>query len=162
MNNNYNGGYNNPYMNNYGYGNYPYGSGQYQQPQQSMQQNLNNYNNYQNNNNVATRAKCEIFSVNSFEEVKNHITNPNTTFIYKDVNNKIMYEKKTDSQGISEIKAYQEIMLNSNNEYVRRNELGDLEMRLNEKINNLSNMFQNANVGQKTKQKSNINDNVGE
>ena len=33
---------------------------------------------------------------------------PNTTVLFKDVNNKILYEKKTDSQGISEIKAYRE------------------------------------------------------
>lgn len=137
MNNNY-------YQNQYGY-TYPYNNpNQYQQinngyNQQQMNQNLSNYNNYQgiNTQQIQQRTKCDFLPISNLDEVKSFIMQPNTTVLFKDVNNKIIYEKKTDSQGISEIKAYQETTVQNNNniEYVKLEDFNafknDIEKRLN-------------------------------
>lgn len=127
---------------NYGYGGvYPY---QQVVNPQGMQQNLNNYNAYQGqvvaNNNNNSRSKCDYFIVSNLEEVKCCIMNANSIAVFKDVNNKMIYEKKTDSQGISEIKAYKEIDLNANNnanQYVLLNDFDIFKKEIEEKISNL-------------------------
>lgn len=129
---------------NYGYG---YGGGlPYQQVgnPQTMQQNLNNYNSYQGqvvaNNNNNGRVKCDYFVVSNLEEVKSCIMNANSIAIFKDVNNKMIYEKKTDTQGISEIRAYKEIDLSVNNnanQYVLLNDFDNFKKEIEEKINAL-------------------------
>lgn len=128
---------------NYGYNGYPYQNQQvaqptYQQPQQ-LNQNLNNYNNYQGVQQQTQRAKYDFLPISNVEEVKSFLMNPNTTVLFKDVNNKIIYEKKTDSQGISEIKAYKEVSL-TNDEYVKQQDFisfkNDLETRLNNLTSN--------------------------
>lgn len=127
---------------NYGYG----GSYPYQQVgnPQGMQHNLNNYNAYQGqavaNNNNNGRSKCDYFVVSNLEEVKCCIMNANSTAVFKDVNNKMIYEKKTDSQGISEIRAYKEVDLNANNntnQYVLINDFDNFKKEIEEKLNNL-------------------------
>lgn len=142
----------------FGYNGYPYNNqNQQNYNQQQMQQNLNNYNNFQNNNmNQAQpyqqRAKCDFIAISNLEEVKSFIMNPNSTVLFKDVNNKIIYEKKTDSQGVSEIKAYQETNL-TNNEYVRQNEFISFRNELESKINSLSQNLQKTIVGQNNSEK---------
>ena len=87
------------------------------------------------------RAFAEYLLVNSVDEVKNYIMNANSTIIFKDVNAKIIYEKKSDSQGLSEIKAYQEIDLNAKqqpNQYVTVEALNSVINDFNSKINYLS------------------------
>lgn len=87
------------------------------------------------------RAFAEYLLVNSVDEVKNYIMNANSTIIFKDVNAKIIYEKKADSQGLSEIKAYQEIDLNAKqqpNQYVTVEALNSVINDFNSKINYLS------------------------
>lgn len=119
----------------YGYNAYPYQTQQVAQP--TYQQSLNNYNNYQQNQVQQTqRAKYDFLPVSSVEEVKSYLMNPNSTVLFKDVNNKIIYEKKTDSQGISEIKAYQETNL-INNDYVRQQDFISFKNELEERLNKL-------------------------
>lgn len=133
MNYNYN-----PYQYGQMYGS-PYGQMQMQPPRQ--------------------RNFAEFLIVNSFEEVKNHIMNANQTVIFKDTNTKILYEKKTDAQGISEIKAYQEIDLNAKTnqpQYVTVEALNSVINDFNVKINNLSQELYKNNVN---KYKSQILDN---
>lgn len=131
---------------NYGYNGYPYQQQQYQQPntgytQQQLNQNLNNYNNYQGINTqqqAPQRAKCDFLAISNLDEVKSFIMQPNTTVLFKDVNNKIIYEKKTDSQGISEIKAYQETTLANNNnnvEYVTLKDFNDFKNDIEKRLN---------------------------
>lgn len=87
------------------------------------------------------RAFAEYLLVNSVDEVKNYIMNANSTIIFKDVNAKIIYEKKADSQGLSEIKAYQEIDMNAKqqpNQYVTFEALNSVINDFNTKINYLS------------------------
>lgn len=106
---------------NYGYNTYPYNQQQYQQinngyNQQQMNQNLSNYNNYQpnyNNQSQQMRVKCDYINVSNLDEVKAYIVNPNQVIIFNDENNKIIYKKITDSQGISKIFAYQEMSIDS-------------------------------------------------
>lgn len=122
----------------FGYNGYPYQTQQVAQPTYAtQQQSLNNYNNYQVQQNQ--RAKCDYLAISSIEEVKSYLMQPNTIVLFKDVNNKLIYEKKSDSQGISEIKVYQESNL-SNNDYVRQQDFisfkNDLETRLNNLANN--------------------------
>lgn len=130
---------------NYGYG-YPYNqpNQQYQQPtgyNQHLNQNLNNYNNYQGVNTqqqTQQRAKCDFIAISNLDEVKSFIMQPNTTVLFKDVNNKIIYEKKTDSQGISEIKAYQETSITNNNnnvEYVTLKDFNDFKNDIEKRLN---------------------------
>ena len=118
MNNNY-------YQNQYGYNTYPYNNpNQYQQinngfNQQQMNQNLSNYNSYQPNYNNQTqqmRVKCDYINVSNFDEVKAYIVNTNQVVICNDENNKLIYKKITDSQGISKIFAYQEMTIDSKQE----------------------------------------------
>ena len=130
--------YNN-YQNPYGYTNYPY-----QVAQPTYQQSLTNYNSYQQQ---SQRAKYDFLPVSSVEEVKSYLMNPNSIVLFKDANNKIIYEKKTDSQGISEIKAYQETTL-SNNEYVRQQDFISFKNELETRLNNLSSKNENNSVGQ--------------
>lgn len=128
---------------NYGY-TYPYNQQQYQQPntgynQQQMNQNLNNYNNFQGVNTqqqAPQRAKCDFLAISNLDEVKSFIMQPNTTVLFKDVNNKIIYEKKTDSQGISEIKAYQETTITNNNnvEYVTLKDFNDFKNDIEKRL----------------------------
>lgn len=128
---------------NYGYNGYPYQQQQYQQPNtgynQQLNQNLNNYNNYQGINTqqqAPQRAKCDFLAISNLDEVKSFIMQPNTTVLFKDVNNKIIYEKKTDSQGISEIKAYQETTITSNNvEYVTLKDFNDFKVEIEKRLN---------------------------
>lgn len=129
---------------NYGYNGYPYQQQQYQQPNtgynQQLNQSLNNYNNYQGINNqqqTPQRAKCDFLAISSLDEVKSFIMQPNTTVLFKDVNNKIIYEKKTDSQGISDIKAYQEITITNNNnvEYVTLKDFNDFKNDIEKRLN---------------------------
>ena len=129
---------------NYGYNGYPYQQQQYQQPNtgynQQLNQNLNNYNNYQGINTqqqAPQRAKCDFLAISNLEEVKSYIMQPNTTVLFKDVNNKIIYEKKTDSQGISEIKAYQETTITNNNnvEYVTLKDFNDFKVEIEKRLN---------------------------
>lgn len=112
------------YQNQYGY-TYPYNNpNQYQQinngyNQQQMNQNLSNYNNYQpnyNNQSQQMRVKCDYINVSNLDEVKAYIVNPNQVIIFNDENNKIIYKKITDSQGISKIFAYQEMNIDSKQE----------------------------------------------
>ena len=166
MNNNYgannygNYGYN-PYANN---GYYPYANNtnanQYQpQNGQNLNQNLSNYNNYnsQNQNQIfQQRVKCDYIPIGSIEEVKAHIMIPNTTVLFKDVNNKIIYEKKTDMQGVSEIKAYQETSISSNNEYVRQQDFIAFKNDLESRLNNLTSQTQNNSVGQNLSQNNEV------
>ena len=128
---------------NYGYNAYPYQQ-QYQQPNtgynQQLNQNLNNYNNYQGINTQQQspqRAKCDFLAISNLDEVKSFIMQPNTTVLFKDVNNKIIYEKKTDSQGISEIKAYQETTITNNNnvEYVTLKDFNDFKVEIEKRLN---------------------------
>lgn len=129
---------------NYGYNAYPNNyNQQYQQinngyNQQQMNQNLNAYNNYQPQQQM--RAKCDFIPVSNFEEVKSFLMNPNTTVLFKDVNNKILYEKKTDSQGISEIKAYRETNISQNNnnnniQYVTIEDFNNFKNNIEERLN---------------------------
>lgn len=128
---------------NYGYNGYPYQQQQYQQPNtgynQQLNQNLNNYNNYQgiNTQQAPQRAKCDFLAISNLDEVKSFIMQPNTTVLFKDVNNKIIYEKKTDSQGISEIKAYQETTITNNNnvEYVTLKDFNDFKVEIEKRLN---------------------------
>lgn len=131
---------------NYGYNGYPYQQQQYQQPNtgynQQLNQNLNNYNNYQGINTqqqAPQRAKCDFLAISNLDEVKSFIMQPNTTVLFKDVNNKIIYEKKTDSQGISEIKAYQETNLEKNKfnniEYVTLKDFNDFKNDIEKRLN---------------------------
>ena len=129
---------------NYGYNGYPYQQQQYQQPNtgynQQLNQNLNNYNNYQGINTqqqAPQRAKCDFLAISNLDEVKSFIMQPNTTVLFKDVNNKIIYEKKTDSQGISEIKAYQETTITNNNnvEYVTLKDFNDFKNDIKKRLN---------------------------
>lgn len=129
---------------NYGYNGYPYQQQQYQQPNtgynQQLNQNLNNYNNYQGINTqqqAPQRAKCDFLAISNLDEVKSFIMQPNTTVLFKDVNNKIIYEKKTDSQGISEIKAYQETTITNNNnvEYVTLKDFNDFKNDIEKRLN---------------------------
>lgn len=129
---------------NYGYNAYPYQQQQYQQPNtgynQQLNQNLNNYNNYQGVNTqqqAPQRAKCDFIAISNLDEVKSFIMQPNTTVLFKDVNNKIIYEKKTDSQGISEIKAYQETSITNNNnvEYVTLKDFNDFKNDIEKRLN---------------------------
>lgn len=133
--------YNN-YQNPYGYSNYPYQTQQVAQP--TYQQSLANYNSYQQQ---TQRAKYDFLPVSSVEEVKSYLMNPSSIVLFKDANNKIIYEKKTDSQGISEIKAYQETTL-SNNEYVRQQDFISFKNELETRLNNLSSKNENNSVGQ--------------
>jgi hypothetical protein len=129
---------------NYGY-TYPYNQQQYQQQpntgyNQQLNQNLSNYNNYQGINTqqqAPQRAKCDFLAISNLDEVKSFIMQPNTTVLFKDVNNKIIYEKKTDSQGISEIKAYQETTITNNNnvEYVTLKDFNDFKNDIEKRLN---------------------------
>lgn len=137
----------------YGYNSYPYQSQQVAQPTyQQTQQSLNNYNNYQGvQMQQSQRAKYDFLPISNVEEVKSYLMNPNSTVLFKDVNNKIIYEKKTDSQGISEIKAYQETTL-INNEYVRQQDFISFKNELESKINNLTQKYEKTIVGQNSSQ----------
>lgn len=128
------------------YNNYqtPYSSYGYQQnygstPYQNQQQGINQYNAYnqQFQQPQTQRAKYDFLPVSSVEEVKSYLMNPNSIVLFKDANNKIIYEKKTDSQGISEIKAYQETTL-SNNEYVKQQDFISFKNELENRLNNLA------------------------
>lgn len=125
--------YNN-YQNPYGYNAYPYQTQQVAQPTYSQQQMT--YQAQQTQNNYQ-RAKYDFLPISNVEEVKSYLMNPNSTVLFKDVNNKIIYEKKTDSQGISEIKAYQEVNL-SGNEYVRQQDFISFKNELETRLNNLT------------------------
>lgn len=97
--------------------------------------------NFQAQSQPRQRAFAEYLLVNSVDEVKNYIMNANSTIIFKDVNAKIIYEKKADSQGLSEIKAYQEIDLNAKqqpNQYVTVEALNSVVNDFNTKFNYLS------------------------
>ena len=97
--------------------------------------------NFQAQGQPRQRAFAEYLLVNSVDEVKNYIMNANSTIIFKDVNAKIIYEKKADSQGLSEIKAYQEIDMNAKqqpNQYVTVEALNSVINDFNSKINYLS------------------------
>lgn len=125
---------NNNYYQNYG-NTYPYNQQQHQQinngyNQQQMNQNLSNYNNYQpnfNNQNQQMRVKCDYLNVSNLDEVKAYIVNPNQVIIFNDENNKIIYKKITDSQGISKIFAYQEINIDSKQEIKDKEQYVTLE-----------------------------------
>ncbi len=125
---------------NYAYNGFPYQQQQYQQTF-NQQQNLNNYNNYQNQyaqQQAQQRAKCDFLAISNLDEVKSFIMQPNTTVLFKDVNNKVIYEKKTDSQGISEIKAYQETTITNNNnnvEYVTLKDFNDFKVEIEKRLN---------------------------
>jgi hypothetical protein len=122
----------------FGYNGYPYQNQQVAQPTY-QQQSLNNYNNFQGMQMQQTpRSKCDYLAISNVEEVKSYLMQPNTTVLFKDVNNKMIYEKKTDSQGISEIKVYQETILN-NNEYVRQQDFISFKNDLENRLNNLAN-----------------------
>ena len=129
------------YQNNNGYSYNGYTYPNYQQ-QQSYNQNLQNYNNYQPQylnqaqaQQPIQRAKCDYIAVSSLEEVKAYIMNASSTVLFKDSNNKVIYEKKTDSQGISEIKEYKEFT-NNEPQYVTLEDFNmfknDFDKRLNE------------------------------
>lgn len=122
----------------FGYNGYPYQNQQVAQPTY-QQQSLNNYNNFQGMQmQQSQRAKYDFLPISNVEEVKSYLMQPNTTVLFKDVNNKMIYEKKTDSQGISEIKVYQETTLN-NNEYVRQQDFISFKNDLENRLNNLAN-----------------------
>lgn len=123
----------------FGYNGYPYQTQQVVQPTyQQAQQSLNNYNNYQVQAQQFQRAKYDFLPISNVEEVRSYLMQPNSIVLFKDTNNKIIYEKKTDSQGISEIKAYQETTLN-NNEYVRQQDFISFKNELENRLNNLAN-----------------------
>ena len=140
---------------NYGYNNYPnYNQNQqYQNPQQ-MGQNLNSYNNYhqqmqQQQNNTGS-AKCDYVNVSNIEEAKAYLVHPNQCVVFNDTNNKLIYIKKSDFQGISNIKVYQEINLdqpkqNNNIEYVSLNDFNAFKKEIESKINDCVQKTQNMN-----------------
>lgn len=143
------------YQNQYGY-TYPYNQQQYQQinngyNQQQMNQNLSNYNNYQpnfNNQNQQMRVKCDYLNVSNLDEVKAYIVNPNQVIIFNDENNKIIYKKITDSQGISKIFAYQEMNIEnkqSNNDFLTVNQFNTFKSEIEQKINDCIQKTQNMN-----------------
>lgn len=146
------------YQNQYGYNTYPYNQQQFQQinngyNQQQMNQNLSNYNSYQpnyNNPSQQMRVKCDYLNVSNLDEVKAYIVNPNQVIIFNDENNKIIYKKITDSQGISKIFAYQEINLeqpkqNNNIEYLSLNDFNAFKKEIEQKINDCVQKTQNMN-----------------
>lgn len=101
--------------------------------------------NFQPQGQPRQRAFAEYLLVNSVDEVKNYIMNANSTIIFKDVNAKIIYEKKADSQGLSEIKAYQEIDMNAKqqpNQYVTFEALNSVINQFNQQLTNLSQDFE--------------------
>lgn len=127
--------YNN-YQNPYSYGGYQnYGATPYQ-----TQQGINQYNSFasQQQQTQIQRLKCDFIAVSNLDEVKAHLMQPNTIVLFKDVNSKIIYEKKSDSQGISEIKAYQETNINGN-EYVKQQDFISFKNELENRLNNLAN-----------------------
>lgn len=140
---------------NYGYNNYPnYNQNQqYQNPQQ-MGQNLNSYNNYhqqmqQQQNNTGS-AKCDYVNVSNIEEAKAYLVHPNQCVVFNDTNNKLIYIKKSDFQGISKISVYQEINLdqpkqNNNVEYVSLNDFNAFKKEIESKINDCVQKTQNMN-----------------
>lgn len=129
------------------YNNYqtPYSSYGYQQnygatPYQNQQQGINQYNAYNQQfqqQSQVQRLKCDFIAVSNLDEVKAHLMQPNTIVLFKDVNSKIIYEKKSDSQGISEIKAYQETNINGN-EYVKQQDFISFKNELENRLNNLA------------------------
>ena len=147
---NYNNNYQQPYGG--GYAPYPYSPQQYQQMnngynQQQMNNNLNNYNSYQPKQNIQPqRTMCEFIPVSNINEVTSYIMQPNSTVIFKDVNNKILYEKRIDSQGISEIKAYHETSMDSNGssggEFIKRNELTVMQERIDRQIEEIRKLIE--------------------
>lgn len=145
--NNYNGyGYNNVYpYNNQGY------NGNVGQPNQvfpvqpPINPGLSNYNGFQQKQNgQPQRTMCEFIPVSNINEVTSYIMQPNSTVIFKDVTNKILYEKKIDSQGISEIKAYRESNMDESNtnEFVKRTELEAIESRIDKQIEEIKTLIQ--------------------
>lgn len=134
-------------MNYNNYGQFGYNGYPYQNQQQQYQQTLNNYNNYQTMQNQQ-RAKCDYLAISNIEEVKSFLMQPNTTVFFKDVNNKVIYEKKSDSQGISEIRAFKEINLESksnNNEYITAHQFNTFKNEIEQKINDCIQKTQNMN-----------------
>jgi hypothetical protein len=75
--------------------------------------------------------------------------------LFKDVNNKLIYEKKADSQGISEIKVYQESNLN-NNEYVRQQDFISFKNDLETRLNNLSEKYQKSITSENSSQNKEV------
>ena len=147
--------------NQYGFNGYPNYQGQQypQQPNynhQQLNQNLQNYNNYQGMQQTPIqqpRLKCEYVNVSSIEEVKAYIVDPNQCIIFNDANNKILYKKTTDGQGISKITAYQEINLEQKqpkDEYVNIIQFNTFKSEIEQKINDCVQKMQNMNsIGEK-------------
>lgn len=134
-----------------GYAPYPYNPQQYQQinngyNQQQLSNNLNSYNSYQPKQNVQPqRTMCEFIPVSNINEVTSYIMQPNSTVIFKDVTNKVLYEKRIDSQGISEIKAYQETSMesnNSNSDFIKRNELSEMQEKFDRQIEEIRRLIE--------------------
>ena len=134
-----------------GYAPYPYNPQQYQQinngyNQQQLSNNLNNYNSYQPKQNIQPpRTMCEFIPVSNINEVTSYIMQPNSTVIFKDVTNKVLYEKRIDSQGISEIKAYHETSMDSNNsngDFIKRNELSEMQEKFDRQIEEIRRLIE--------------------
>jgi hypothetical protein len=88
---------------------------------------------------------CEFIPVSNINEVTSYIMQPNSTVIFKDVTNKVLYEKRIDSQGISEIKAYHETSMesnNSNSDFIKRNELSEMQEKFDRQIEEIRRLIE--------------------
>jgi hypothetical protein len=63
---------------------------------------------------IQKRSNCEWIFVNGMQQVKEHIVQPNQTFYFLDNNDPVLYEKKADNLGSSQIKAYRMTEVNPN------------------------------------------------
>lgn len=87
----------------------PFNSYGYQPPVQTVQPEI------QQVPQIQKVSNCEFIYVNGIQQVKDHIVQPNCVRYFFDNNDPIMYEKKADNLGSSQIKAYglQEIDINN-------------------------------------------------
>lgn len=59
-------------------------------------------------------TNCEWIFVNGIQQVKDHIVQPNQTFYFLDNNDPVLYQKKADNLGSSQIKAYKMVEIDLN------------------------------------------------
>lgn len=59
-------------------------------------------------------TNCEWIFVNGIQQVKDHIVQPNQTFYFLDNNDPVLYQKKADNLGSSQIRAYKMIEIDLN------------------------------------------------
>ena len=157
-----------PYTNNYGY----------QQPQNMQQPIQQQYNPYTQNPNVAyqqqvpqTQAQQQtnylpLTFVSGVEGAKAFIVPPNQVIFLKDSDSDLLFEKKADSQGKYETKAFKLVELDINNlskpvnvniqnndylkreetkDFITRNDLNALEKIFEGKLDKLSSRIEKLN-----------------